>query len=98
MEDLQHTVEAAGLQGQGMLYDLYLQDLAGDFTRTFPDRCASAASWLGSPCSEREGRGYLVGSHGRWKGPLPSNSPHGHMILRENLVGSHGRLKRPCLQ
>jgi hypothetical protein len=30
--------------------------------------------------------------------PLPSNSPHGHMILRVDLVGSHGRWKRPCLQ
>jgi hypothetical protein len=30
--------------------------------------------------------------------PLPSNSPHGHMILREDLVGSHGRWNRPCLQ
>jgi hypothetical protein len=28
--------------------------------------------------------------------PLPSNSPHGHMILRVDLVGSHGRWKRPC--
>jgi hypothetical protein len=30
--------------------------------------------------------------------PLPSNSPHDHLILREHLVGSHGRWKRPCLQ
>jgi hypothetical protein len=30
--------------------------------------------------------------------PLPSNSPHDHMILRGDLVGSHGRWKRPCLQ
>jgi hypothetical protein len=30
--------------------------------------------------------------------PLPSNSPHDHMILRVDLVGSHGRWKRPCLQ
>jgi hypothetical protein len=30
--------------------------------------------------------------------PLPSNSPHDHMILRVELVGSHGRWKRPCLQ
>ena len=30
--------------------------------------------------------------------PLPSNSPHDHMILREDLVDSHGRWKRPCLQ
>jgi hypothetical protein len=30
--------------------------------------------------------------------PLPSNSPHEHMILRVELVGSHGRWKRPCLQ
>jgi hypothetical protein len=30
--------------------------------------------------------------------PLPSNSPHDHMILREDLVGSHGRWTRPCLQ
>jgi hypothetical protein len=30
--------------------------------------------------------------------PLPSNSPHYPMILREDLVGSHGRWKRPCLQ
>jgi hypothetical protein len=30
--------------------------------------------------------------------PLPSNSPHEHMILRVDLVGSHGRWKRPCLQ
>jgi hypothetical protein len=30
--------------------------------------------------------------------PLPSNSPHDHMILREELVGSHGRWRRPCLQ
>jgi hypothetical protein len=29
--------------------------------------------------------------------PLPSNSPHDHMILRVDLVGSHGRWKRPCL-
>jgi hypothetical protein len=27
--------------------------------------------------------------------PLPSNSPHDHMILRVDLVGSHGRWKRP---
>jgi hypothetical protein len=27
---------------------------------------------------------------------LPSNSPHGPMILRVDLVGSHGRWKRPC--
>jgi hypothetical protein len=40
----------------------------------------------------------LVGSHGRWKRPLPSNSPHDHMILRVELVGSHWRWKRPCLQ
>jgi serine/threonine protein kinase len=30
--------------------------------------------------------------------PLPSNSPHDHMILREHLVDSHGRWKRPCLR
>jgi hypothetical protein len=30
--------------------------------------------------------------------PLPSNSPHDHMILRVDLVDSHGRWKRPCLQ
>jgi hypothetical protein len=30
--------------------------------------------------------------------PLPSNSPHDHMILRVELVGSHRRWKRPCLQ
>jgi hypothetical protein len=30
--------------------------------------------------------------------PLPSNSPHDHMILRVDLEGSHGRWKRPCLQ
>ena len=31
--------------------------------------------------------------------PLPSNSPHDHMILRVHLVGPHtGRWKRPCLQ
>jgi hypothetical protein len=36
-----------------------------------------------------------VGSHGRWKTPLPSNSPHDHMILRVELVGSHGRWKTP---
>jgi hypothetical protein len=30
--------------------------------------------------------------------PLASNSPHGHMVLREDLVGSHGRWNRPCLQ
>jgi hypothetical protein len=30
--------------------------------------------------------------------PLPSNSPHDHMILRVDLVGSHGRWKRTCLQ
>jgi hypothetical protein len=30
--------------------------------------------------------------------PLPSNSPHEHMILREELEDSHGRRKRPCLQ
>jgi hypothetical protein len=29
--------------------------------------------------------------------PLPSHSPHDHMILRGDLVGSHGRWKRPCL-
>jgi hypothetical protein len=29
--------------------------------------------------------------------PLPSNSPHDHMILRVDRVGSHGRWKRPCL-
>jgi hypothetical protein len=44
MQDLQRTVEAAGLQGHGMFYDLYLQDLAGGFTRTFPDRCVCAPS------------------------------------------------------
>jgi hypothetical protein len=38
------------------------------------------------------------GSHGRWKRPLPSNSPHDHMILRVDLVGSHGRWTGPCLQ
>jgi hypothetical protein len=27
--------------------------------------------------------------------PLPSNSPHDHMILREELVGSRGRWKTP---
>jgi hypothetical protein len=36
-----------------------------------------------------------VGSHGRWKRPLPLNSPHEHMLLREDRVGSHGRWKRP---
>jgi hypothetical protein len=30
--------------------------------------------------------------------PLPTNSPHDHMILRVDLVGEHGRWKRPCLQ
>jgi hypothetical protein len=30
--------------------------------------------------------------------PLPSNSPHDHMILRVHLVDSHARWKRPCLQ
>jgi hypothetical protein len=31
--------------------------------------------------------------------PLPSNSPHDHMILRVDLVGSHARRwKRACLQ
>jgi hypothetical protein len=30
--------------------------------------------------------------------PLPSNSPHDHMILRVDLVDSHGRWKDPCLQ
>jgi hypothetical protein len=31
--------------------------------------------------------------------PLPSNSPHDHMILRVDLVDSHGRWwKRPCPQ
>ena len=30
--------------------------------------------------------------------PLPSNSPHDHMILRVDLVGSHGWWKRPCLR
>jgi hypothetical protein len=30
--------------------------------------------------------------------PLPSNSPHGHMMLRVDLVISHRRWKRPCLQ
>jgi hypothetical protein len=30
--------------------------------------------------------------------PLPSNSPHDHMILRVDLVDSHGRWKGPCLQ
>ena len=29
--------------------------------------------------------------------PLPSTSPHDHMILRVELVGSRGRWKRPCL-
>jgi hypothetical protein len=46
---------------------------------------------------ERE-RVELVGSHGRWKRPCLSNSPHDHMMLRVELVGSHGRWKRPCLQ
>jgi hypothetical protein len=40
----------------------------------------------------------LVDSHGRWKHPLPSNSPHDDMILRVDLVGSHGRWTGPCLQ
>jgi hypothetical protein len=30
--------------------------------------------------------------------PLPSDSPHDHMILRVDLVDSHGRWKGPCLQ
>jgi hypothetical protein len=30
--------------------------------------------------------------------PLPSNSPHDHMMLGVELVGSRGRWKRPCLQ
>jgi hypothetical protein len=30
--------------------------------------------------------------------PLPSNSPHDHMILRVEQVDSHRRWKRPCLQ
>ena len=29
--------------------------------------------------------------------PLPSNSPHDHMILRVDLVDSHGSWKRPRL-
>jgi hypothetical protein len=29
----------------------------------------------------------LVGSHGRWKRPLPSNSPHDHMILVVRGIG-----------
>ena len=33
----------------------------------------------------------MVGSHGRWKRPLPANSPHDHVILRVDLVGSHGQ-------
>jgi hypothetical protein len=47
---------------------------------------------------ERE-REYLVAHVTREvETPLPSNSPHDHMILRVDLVGSHGRWKRPCLQ
>jgi hypothetical protein len=30
--------------------------------------------------------------------PLPSNSPHDHMILRVDLVDSHARRNGPCLQ
>ena len=37
-------------------------------------------------------------STGGMETPLPSNSPHDHMILRVELVGSHARWKRPCLQ
>jgi hypothetical protein len=40
----------------------------------------------------------LVGSHGEVETPLPSNSPHDHMILRAELVDSHGRRKCPCHQ
>jgi hypothetical protein len=40
----------------------------------------------------------LVGTQRELETPLPSNSPHDHMILRVDLVGSHGRWKRPCLQ
>jgi hypothetical protein len=40
----------------------------------------------------------LVGLTREVETPLPSNSPHDHMLLREDLVGSHGRWKRPCLQ
>ena len=66
----------------------------GDGTRTPP------LHNFGAPqCGRgRRGRMDLVGSHARWKGPLPSNSPHDHMILRVDLVGSHGRWKRPCHQ
>ena len=45
-----------------------------------------------------EGRKWAqVDSHREVETPLPSNSPHYHMILRVDLVRSHGRWKRPCL-
>jgi hypothetical protein len=49
---------------------------------------------------EREGERESTGGLTREvETPLPSNSPHDHMLLRERaLVGSHGRWKRPCLQ
>ena len=53
-----------------------------------------SVSRSGVICTERN----LVGSHRKLETPLPSNSPHDHMILRLDLVGSHGRWKRPCLQ
>jgi hypothetical protein len=37
-------------------------------------------------------------SHGSVKTPLPSNSPHDHMILKVDLVDSCGKCKRSCHQ
>jgi hypothetical protein len=46
---------------------------------------------------ERE-RGDLMGSSHGVETPLPSNSPHDHVILRVDLVDSHGSWKRPSLK
>ena len=37
----------------------------------------------------------MVGSHGRWKRPLPANSPHDHVILRVDLVGLTREVETP---
>jgi hypothetical protein len=56
---------------------------------------------LGQVCTQPAHRATESGAGGLTKEedtPLPSNSPHDHMILRVDLVGSHGRWKGPCLQ
>jgi hypothetical protein len=74
------------------------RSLASSTTQATARMWASPVRKPSSPFPCREGESGPGGLTREEETPLPSNSPHDHMILREDLVGSHGRRKRPCLQ